>query len=259
MTDRNDFEALLGVFEHMDTTALKYPTMPMGVYHQEAADLFAWIQADQKALEGAGLDWTVVSELEQRIGASRHAQSIWTSLRFAKAEARREYAEKSPAAYDLRNTIIHHMLFAYRKEVDILGRVRSISEGSGDADMLQDLSDLEVLGRTYPEPLAAVNFDTTLLDQAEAACESLSPLLAIAAGEAALDNETKLNRDRAYSYLKEAVDHIREYGRYVFWRNPTRLRGYASEYVRRHRCSPGSDDAATESDSQETAESASAS
>ena len=235
MTDRNDFESLLEVFGYMDTTALKYPTIPMGVYHQEAVDLLVWIQADREALEGAGLDWVLVEGLEQRIGASRHAQSTWTSLRFAKAEAQREYAERSPNAYDLRDTIIHHMLFAYRNEPDILGRVRSIADGSGDADMLQDLSDLGVLGRTYPEPLAAVNFDTDLLDQVDTTCESLAPLLAIATGEGSLDSETKLNRDRAYTYLKQAVDEIREFGRYVFWRNPARIRGYASEYSRRHR------------------------
>jgi hypothetical protein len=255
MTDQNNFEELQGIFENMDTTTLKYPTIPTGVYHQEAADLFAWVQSDKDALEGAGLDWSLVEGLEQRLGASRHAQSIWRTLRFAKDEAQREYAEKSPEAYDLRNTIVHDMLFAYRKESDILGRVQAIAEGDGDADMLQDLSDLAVLGRTYPDQLAAINFDAALLDRADTTCEALSRLLAVATGEGASDNEAKLNRDRAYTYLKEAVDEIRDYGRYVFWRNPTRARGYASEYGRRHRRAAA---AAKEDDAQATAETASA-
>ena len=82
-------------------------------------------------------------------------------------------------------------------------------------------------------------FQSMLLDLADTTCESLSPLLAVATGEGALDNETKRNRDRAYAYLKAAVDETREYGRYVFWRNQIRLRGYASEYVRRHRSPRG--------------------
>ena len=165
----------------------------------------------RSTLEGAGFDWTLVTGLEQRLG---RYQSIWRSLRFAKSEAQRKYSEKSPAAYDLRDTIVHHMLFAYRRTPDVLARVQSIAEGTGDADMLQDLSGLAVLGRTYPEPLAAINFDATLIDRAGATCEALSPLLAQAAGEAAEDSAAKLNRDRAYTYLKEAVDEIRAFDRY---------------------------------------------
>ncbi len=154
------------------------------------------------------------------------------------------------------DTLVHYMLFAYRKESDILGRVQAIAEGNGDADMLQDLSDLAVLGRTYPAPLAAVNVDTALLDQADATCEALSPLLAAATGESAGDNEVKLNPDRAYTYLKEAVDEIRAHGRYVFWRNAARAKGYASEYGRRHRRS-GAD--VQENDTQAAADTAAAS
>ena len=242
MTDQNDFDALKGIFENMDPAALKYPTMPMGIYLQEAADLHAWVLADRDALEAAGFDWTLVVELAVRIGAARHAQSIWTSLRFARAEAQREYKNLSPAGYDLRDTMVHHMLFAYRRVSDVLSRVQSIAEGTGDADMLQDLSDLAVLGRTYPKPLAAVKFDVSLFDEAETTCETLSPLLAQATSENAQDNEAKLNRDRAFTYLKEAVDEIREYGRYVFWRNENRAKGYASAYMRRHRRGRKADD-----------------
>ncbi|MBN2529610.1 MAG: hypothetical protein JXR76_24690 [Deltaproteobacteria bacterium] len=235
MTDKNAFNELLGIFENMDTTTLRRPTMPMGVYHQEAADMLEWVMQDKETLVAAGLDWRLVEEFEKRIGASRHAQSKWRALRFTKAEAQRQYAEKSPAAYDLRDTLVHHMLFAYRKLADILLRVRAIAEGTGNADMLQDLSDLAELGRTFATPLNTINFDFTLLDKADETCEELSPLLAVANGESMLDNDTKLNRDRAYTYLKEAVDEIREFGRYVFWRNPVRAKGYASEYQRRHR------------------------
>lgn len=77
-------------------------------------------------------------------------------------------------------------------------------------------SDLAVLGRTYPAPLTALNFDMGLLDLADATCKRLSPLLAEATGERSRDNEAKLNRDCAYTYLKEAVDEIREHRRPLF-------------------------------------------
>jgi len=47
--------------------------------------------------------------------------------------------------------------------------------------------------------------------------------------------EAKKIRDQAFTHLKEAVDYIREYGRYVFWRNPARLKGYRSDHLRRYK------------------------
>jgi vacuolar-type H+-ATPase subunit E/Vma4 len=45
-------------------------------------------------------------------------------------------------------------------------------------------------------------------------------------------SEAKKIRDQAYTHLKEAVDEIREFGRYVFRQNKKRSRVYASEYKR---------------------------
>jgi hypothetical protein len=47
--------------------------------------------------------------------------------------------------------------------------------------------------------------------------------------------EAKKIRDQAFTHLKEAVDLIREYGRYVFWRNDARLKGYRSNHLRKMR------------------------
>jgi hypothetical protein len=129
------------------------------------------------------------------------------------------------------------MLFAYRKQPDVKGRVQAIAEGSGDADMIQDLSDLAVHGKNNPGPLAEIKFDMKLLDEAASKSDELASLLATARGEKATDSEIKVARDQAYTYLKEAVDEVREFGQHVFWRDPTRLTGYASAYKRRHRSS----------------------
>ena len=44
------------------------------------------------------------------------------------------------------------------------------------------------------------------------------------------DSEAMLVRDKAFTYLKQAVDEIRECGKFIFWRNPDRLKGYVSEF-----------------------------
>ncbi len=235
MSNKEDFDALRGVIEEFDEADRKYPTIPMGTYLQEAEDLFVWASMDRDMLLQAGLDRQAVDGLPVRIGAARHAQSLWNSVRFTQKDAQKEYARLSPDAYDLRNTMVHHMLFAYRNETGLRGRIQAIAEGNGDSDMIQDLSDIAVLGKANPAPLTAINVDLALLDRCAEKAASLGELLAISRGETVLQIETKALRDSAYTLLKRSMDDIREFGRYVFWRTPERAAGYASAYLRRNR------------------------
>ena len=184
MSNHEDYTALQTEIEAIEEKGLRYPTMPMGIYLQEAEDLYHWVQADKDSFGAVGFAWADIEKLPTMIGAARYAQSQWNSTRFTKEEAQKEYNERSPHAYDLRDRLVHHMLFAYRGHSDLMERVRAIAEGSG---------------------------------------------------EAASDKEVKINRDKAFTLLKKAVDEVRDYGRYIFWRDEARKYGYASDYRRRTR------------------------
>ncbi|WP_306739835.1 hypothetical protein [Marinifilum sp. D714] len=65
---------------------------------------------------------------------------------------------------------------------------------------------------------------------------SLRPLLiAINSERDENDKPSKEIRHRAYAYLKEAVDQICEYGKYVLRENEERLEKYSSVYFRKLR------------------------
>lgn len=81
----------------------------------------------------------------------------------ARQEAQREWLDQSPAAYDLRDELLHHFSFAYQDYDDIKKKVMRIREGGSHADMVQDLVELAVLGEKYPNPLTAINFNMTTL------------------------------------------------------------------------------------------------
>ncbi len=178
----------------------------------------------------AGLDWTLVESLPERAGALRESESLWFKIRFSREEAEKEWLTKSPAAYELRDTLLHDFRFAFRNIPEIANRVAAIAEGSGHADMIQDLNDLSVLGKANPEPLAAIGFDATLLDTAAATADEMATLLSEATVVRADRNIERIIRDRAYTYLKQALDEIRACGQYVFWRNEERYKGYISSY-----------------------------
>jgi len=130
-------------------------------------------------------------------------------------------------------------LHAFHFIPDLLSKAQKIAEGSGHADMIQDLSDLSVLGKANTEPLKNINLDLELLDKAAVLSEDMASLLAKANGQKLGDNNLKIMRDKAYTYMKQAVDEIRRNGKYAFWRTPEREKGYVSKYYRQRPPSKG--------------------
>ena len=101
--------------------------------------------------------------------------------------------------------------------------------------MIDGLYDLNVLGLVNQELLRKIGFDFSLLDMAAKKSRELETKKEAASFYSEDYLETKKIRHQAYTHLKEAVDYIREYGKYVFLRNPARLKKYASDHLRRYK------------------------
>ena len=112
---------------------------------------------------------------------------------------------------------------AYLKEISQIGPY---------AGMIQDLNDLSGLGRANPRLLEVINFDFSLLDKAVQTSREMARLLAAMNYDKGKRSEFKRIRDQAYTHLKEAVDKIREAGKYVFHQNKKHSVRYTSEYMR---------------------------
>ncbi len=228
---KEHFEALEAEIQAISPAEVKNPNMPVDVFLQEAADLKEWSTEDQLQLEAINVATELFSGMEQQIGALRYTQSIWNKDRYTKEEARQEWDEKSPAAYDLKNEIEHSLRYAFRKRSDLLNKVKAIEDGSGDADMVQDLNDLAELGRANLPLLQGIGFDEQKLDIAVEHVAELSVLLAKVNGEKLSGSDAKVIRDRAFTLLKRSTDEIREAGKYLFWKNKERKKGYYSKYL----------------------------
>ncbi len=238
MSNLEDFKEKLDAIQAIPDDEVRAPGIPVDVFLQEAENLYHWCQEDWAELAAKALDWNLVEDIPVRSGALREAQSRWITTRFSHEEAERLWRERSPLAYDLRDEHLHTFRFAYRKRPDVLGRVNEIARGSGHADMIQDLNDLSVLGKAHAEELEAIKFKMAILDEAAGMADELSDLLGAATTERADSSAAKKLRDQAFTYLKGAVDEVRVFGQYVFWRDDERSRGYRSEYFRRNRRKP---------------------
>ena len=231
---KENFETKLPVLEAMPSNEIRTPDIPVDVYLQEAENLSVIATEDKKSLTASGLDWKMYGEdLAVRAGALRYAQSLWIKDRYTQEEAQKEWKERSPQAYEERNDLLAAFRFAFRRRPDLLGRVREVTDGTGHADMIQDLSDLATLGGAGTKELKAINFDMGRLTEAATSADELAVVLARANGEEADSSGSKLLRDRAFTHLKEAVDEVRVTGRYVFRKDIGRVKAYGSEYFRR--------------------------
>jgi len=236
MSTNEDYLAKLDLIKAIAVDDVKSPAgVPVDAYLQEAENLFHWADDDRTDLEPIGLDWTLVDDIPIRCGALREAESIWNKMRFTRKDAEQAWKVQSPEAYELRNELLHQMRFAFRNDDNLMRKVNDIAEGGSHADMLQDLNDLSVLGKANPLLLTAIAFDLTLLDLAAQKADDLANLLGVVTGDRLQFDETRMIRDQAYTHLKAAVDEIRKFGQFVFYRDESRKRGYVSNYLRSKR------------------------
>ena len=233
MSSNSDYLELLDEIQAIEPENTIIPTMPVDVYVQEAEDLYHWCQDDQVALTRAGLDWTNVEQLPVRSGACRESQSRWNKERNTRQQDEQAWKEQSPLAFELRDRMLHSLRYAFRNDEVLLARVEDIALGDSNADMVQDLNDLSVLGKANLDLLTPIGFDAALLDEAALTSDLMGDLLGATNGERKKDSDAMIIRDKAFTHLKAPMDEIRNCGKYVFWKNPDRLEGYISAYFKR--------------------------
>ena len=213
---------------------VKAPDMPVDVFNQEAENLYQVAVSDKEDLMARGLEEETIELLAKAAGACRYAEAAWNKERNEKQAAEREWKEKSPGAYSLRSDLLSELEFAFYEDHELQSAIDRIRDGNGDADMIQDLMDLSVLGKDHLEKLQETGFDAAMLDQAENMADQMSVLLARANGTKDSNSESKEIRDKAYSYLKELVSEVRRYGKFVFRKDEEHAAKYASAYHRMH-------------------------
>ncbi|NQZ77292.1 MAG: hypothetical protein HRT61_14495 [Ekhidna sp.] len=226
---KESYEELLPTIEAISQEDTKIPSIPIDVLLRESANLEMNSKEDQQQLINVGIPQVFFDELNKRIGALSYAESLWKQERYTKEEAALIWTEKNPIALQLREELEHSFHYAFRKHEDLLAKVMYIEEGTSNEDLVQDLYDLAVLGESNSELLQAINFDFDELKKSASLSEEMGALLVAMNGERNDSTEAKRIRDKAYTYLREAVDEIREAGKYVFWKNPEKWKIYARE------------------------------
>jgi hypothetical protein len=236
MSNVEEYNMKLEVIKAIPDDQIKNPkNIPPGIYIQEAEDLYKWCQDDKEELTSKGLDWKVVEDLPVRCDALSVAASNWNVKQSQRRASAKIWLKEASKGYDLRNELVHHFRYAFRDDSSLILRVTEISKRITRKGMIKGLRDLFVLGKANRDLLTKIGFDLTLLDMARIKADELDAKYEAGSWDREDYREVKKIRDQAFTHLKEAVDYIREYARYVFWRNAYRLKGYRSNYLRRIR------------------------
>lgn len=241
MSNSDDFNAKLADAKAVPAYEILKPYMPMGIFLQEAEDLAVWAKDDAPELAKASLDESIITDLPILVGATSQAQSAWMKETKTREQAEQEWTELEPKAIALRNELQRAFRYAFRHQPDLLSQVTTIEDGYGHADLIQDLNDQAVLGRDHLDALAQIGTAEERIELAATMSDHARDVRARANGEKISDNENLTIRNQMYTLLKRSVDEIRLCGKYVFWNNKDRLKGYSSAYNRtRHRKSKSS-------------------
>ena len=234
MGKEEDYENKLEVLKAIAEGKVRKPhNIPVAVYIQEADKLYHWVQEDREALIRAGISWDMVEDMPVRIGVLIVAEANFQARRQPWGGSQRELNNRYAEAVDLKKSVLGSFRYAFQEHPALMKTVGEISMGRSRAALVQALNDLSVLGKGNLSLLGAIHFDVALLERAAGLSVELSKLVAAAVVERMRPNEAADIRNRAYTHLKEAVDAVRDCGRFVFSGNKERRKGYISEYVHR--------------------------
>ncbi len=233
MGNKESYDQMLEAAKSLTQDQIKTPSIPVGTYIQEAEDLFVWSAKDKDQLMNAGIAESVFENLNICASALRHAQSLWNEEKKSREDAEQQWLDESPKAFEFRDDLLHAFRYAYRNTPALLANVAAIAEGDDIPDMIQDLNDLAVLGQNNIEPLKKIGFAADKLGNAAELSAKMADIRALANGDKYESSETLDIRNRIYSLLKQNMDEINNCGKYLFWKDPNRIKGYRSEYMKR--------------------------
>ncbi|AKU96870.1 hypothetical protein AKJ09_03534 [Labilithrix luteola] len=216
---------------------VKTPPIPVEHLVSEGHALARVANKYEKELRRVGVDAKLIASIETRATALAEAQSELALARGRKRTASEIEVEQRGIA--LRSEMVADGRFALRDDEDAQASLNRIQEGEGLDDLVQDLRDLSAFAKKYEKALAkiGVKVDRKVKDAQKLAASLEEQVVGRRVGDVDEHSAVEL-RDRAATYLLEAVREIRAAGAYVFRTAPeiaARFRGAYDAQRRAHR------------------------
>jgi hypothetical protein len=205
--------------------------VPVADLCQEARELEAVVaRMGTKLVEGSRLDPALCEALKPRRKLLEEKEQDWLAHRLASSSGRKVALQR---AERLKKDMIAALRYFLHRDEAVQARVDNILPGTGLADLIDDLQKLAALLRENADALARADLPSDATTRAEELARILGhDEVARSLATSEEGRHLQDQRNRAFWYLREAMDEIRAAGRYVFRNDPRRLALFRSSGTR---------------------------
>lgn len=201
----------------LDAEYDELPNVPVGTILLEAKELEARFRKYAKDLtSGTRLSTGDGAELGRRRSLLSKAEEAWITAReIAVPSAVHKLRAK---AEKRKRELLQGLRYWLEEDLNVASKLDAIREGSGDADLLQDLRSLAALVEEFAEALTRAKLGKDPVAEARALADELEAV--VTGRNIGTPLEALALRNRAYWLLRDQMNAIRAAGRYRFVDDP---------------------------------------
>ena len=186
--------------------------VPISVLIQEASNLYGWVQEDRKMLMKAGLAWKLVEDIPDQVEKCKDLAAQWYVVRNERSKVAEQCKTQLKDARDLHAQIRRGYRYAFRENKTLLKKVFALSGYRKNSQIIQDLSNLCIVGRENKKLLDRINFDYAMVDKAAFLSDNLGEIISERENEKAERLVFYETVKTSCLALKESVSQIRACG-----------------------------------------------
>jgi hypothetical protein len=204
---------------------VEIPSVPISYFIKDALTIKAWATDDMDELKKVNYNSLQLKRIEDMAYACEFINREWCEVCNTLNYSTAGWNSLSDKAINIINSLIHTLRFAFRNDPELITVIELISDRNTKTNIIKNLNDLYYTGKDNAIIVDDI-IDNNLLNDAHNLSEQLMTELEKINGDFYSENTIRVMRDKTYYLLKNEVDELKHYGRYLFWHNPDRLSGY---------------------------------
>ncbi|MCT4614021.1 MAG: hypothetical protein N4A49_03990 [Marinifilaceae bacterium] len=229
MVNINYYQQILEELLQIPDEEVTLPDTPLDLIIQEAEDLHFDAKKDIIELQKAGLNINIVNELPNRINALEIASSK-CEYKFRNIdELTEKWQSLAETTYIYRAQLIEYYQDLFLGNTDYINKLEKFRFKENIGNLANDILSLYQLGIEFSEDNKNIDIDSSLISKSKDYSNSLNVLSRKCTETKFVNSESDI-RDRAFWYLKDAVNNIREAGNIAFKNSEDKVLNYKSEY-----------------------------
>ncbi len=236
MSAQNAYDRLMPEILGINKNKIQIPNQPAEEKVVEGKKLSKIIVEDRDVLLESGLNPVYLDSFDDRLIVYEVSEAKYIVLKDSDENEEERVKILREKVFNIRKELLHNLSFVLKDDGDAKAALERIADGRTINNKIFDILPLIELAKAHLEELDRVNFDRSILDDAELLYNETQDATSNITVTPKEVTDVRDIRNRVYTYLNEAFQKIKEHGQFVFWKNEERLQLYKSEYLssRRH-------------------------